>query len=184
MWNFIGTTVFDQCVHCVVANKVLHYTMEISFIYGYNTIGQRKTLWNDLREIGNNRRNPWVLLGDFNTIFQQDHRVNGAPVTYYEIQDGCLFVENFNLTHLKYVGPYLTWSGKQNQDSRIRSKIDHIFVDVAWIARFPESLASFIQPGISDHSPIVVRIQEISKGGGDCLNFLIISPLTQIFCRL
>ena len=57
------------------------------------------------------------------------------------------------LDDLKYSGFQLTWT-----DGIISRKIDRVLVNEKWISVFPLSEAEFLPAGLSDHSPMIVKI--------------------------
>lgn len=57
-----------------------------------------------------------------------------------------------DLFDLRYKGVFHTWFNKQPA-SPITEKLDRLLVNQAWISYLPHSLATFLPPNISDHSP-------------------------------
>lgn len=65
-----------QLVHCKLETKG-GKVMRISFIYADNSKGRRKDLWEDLKKIGRLSRDPWLALGDFNSILISSKKGGG-----------------------------------------------------------------------------------------------------------
>lgn len=63
--------------------KVLH----ISLIYVFNSVMDRRDLWNELEMQCQVANYAWSVLGDFNCILSDDERVVGKLVTTYQLHD-------------------------------------------------------------------------------------------------
>jgi hypothetical protein len=60
-------------------------SFHIVFIYGLHNVRDRRELWHELEKMDFN--SPCLYIGDYNAIFKEDHRKNGAQVTTYEMND-------------------------------------------------------------------------------------------------
>lgn len=58
---------------------------------------------------------------------------------------------------LRYIGLRFTWSTSSGAARKMR-KIDRVLINNMWNHRFSFSQASFLNPGISDHSLMIVRV--------------------------
>lgn len=56
-------------MHCSITFIENNCTFLLSFAYGLNDIDQRRLLWKDLRLFESIRDLPWLLTGDFYTLF-------------------------------------------------------------------------------------------------------------------
>lgn len=77
-----------------------------------------------------------------------------------------------NLSFVRSVGKDFTWSKRGDGEKRIYSKIDHCLGDSKWMSKYGKVIAHFLFPGLSDHSPIVVKIKVFEKGDGGSFRFL------------
>lgn len=78
-------------------------------VYAYNEEDNRKVLWEYIITQSKNNNLPWILVGDFNTIFYNSERVNNGRFNSIGDQK---FIECINL--LKLVEPdyscnFFTW---------------------------------------------------------------------------
>lgn len=77
----------DQIIHGYI--KCLNMTNEFYFtvVYGLHTVEDRRGLWLQLSYLANGIQNPWLIMGDFNTILRQGDRINENAVMEVEIRD-------------------------------------------------------------------------------------------------
>lgn len=57
-------------VHCIVKDRGSDFSCELTFFYSYNTIAERKEMWNQLRSLHNNIKDPWLVM-EISTQFYQ-----------------------------------------------------------------------------------------------------------------
>jgi hypothetical protein len=55
-----------QALHLSVTYLISHISFMATFVYGFNIISARRSLWEDLRRW--NSSCPWMVLGDFNSM--------------------------------------------------------------------------------------------------------------------
>ncbi|XP_075079928.1 uncharacterized protein LOC142165228 [Nicotiana tabacum] len=99
---------------------------------------------------------PWILCGNFNNGLNTENRIR-QPVTAREIQGFQEMINNLQLTPLRSTGWYFTWCNKQPVASRVYSKIDWALGNFQWLKQYRHIEADFLNPGVSDHSPILLR---------------------------
>ncbi|XP_070054867.1 uncharacterized protein [Nicotiana tomentosiformis] len=100
---------------------------EITTIYGYNTLEQRKQLWKTVKELSVRITKPWLLCGDFNDVLYPNDRLLGNPISYIEIQEFADCVTLLSLSELPWTEEYYTWSNKQHGADRVCSRLDKAF---------------------------------------------------------
>ncbi|GFS35287.1 hypothetical protein Acr_00g0038880 [Actinidia rufa] len=81
----------DQAIHCQA------------------TLG-RRSLWENLRWFNSIHHHPWILLGDFNNVLSNGERINGMPVTTYEIREFKECCYDLGLSDLRSTGAFFTWT--------------------------------------------------------------------------
>ncbi|XP_062080902.1 uncharacterized protein LOC133785700 [Humulus lupulus] len=145
----------SQHVHCVVKMAGQVNAFCLTFVYGFNTIEDRKILWQNLVQL-NFPVSPWLILGDFNSVFYVDDRNGGNPITHTKMVDSNLWLAQSNVVALKSFGSIFTWTNNQVGSNRIYSKIDHVFVNEEWHDFFPNTATRFSWEAISDHCSCVV----------------------------
>ncbi|XP_062112853.1 uncharacterized protein LOC133824008 [Humulus lupulus] len=100
-----------QFVHCRV--KILGKAQEfcLTFVYGRNTIEERKDLWQALALLVFPVQ-PWLLAGDFNAAFDYDDRIGRRVITDLEMEDAQQWRALCMADELRSVGSHYTWSNK------------------------------------------------------------------------
>lgn len=86
-----------------------------------------------------------------------EEKVGGKPVHPNAVQDlaNCMYAAE--LVDLKHKGCRLTWSNKCSGEGRRKCKLDRVLINQSWISSYPDSEADFLNPGTSDHSPMMVH---------------------------
>ncbi|KAJ6299908.1 hypothetical protein OIU76_020828 [Salix suchowensis] len=141
-----------QGLHVSICSLVHQASFTATFVYGFNTVVARRTLWNDLRSW--DPCSPWMILGDFNAIMPPADKHNGEPVTSYETSDFLHCCSDPGLADVNYSGSHFTWS-----NGRIWTKIDRVLVNHAWPSFQCPIQVHYDSPGpFSDHSPAVIRL--------------------------
>jgi len=64
-----------QFIHVSIRCLSTHFTFAASFVYGYNTIIARRTLWDGIKSWA--PTGPWLVLVYFNSTLSQDDKYNG-----------------------------------------------------------------------------------------------------------
>ncbi|XP_062085381.1 uncharacterized protein LOC133791470 [Humulus lupulus] len=156
--NFVRVIVISksqQHVHCVVKMFGQVKTFCLTFVYGFNSIEDRKGLWQSLLQLRFPVK-PWVVLGDFNSVFNVDDRIGGNPVTHTEMDDSNNWLAQAHVDKLQSNGSFFTWTNNQDGLKHIYSKIDHVFVNEDWHDDFPNTSARFCWEVTSDHCSCVI----------------------------
>ena len=80
-------SISDQLIHGEATHLPTGKTFFISFIYGRNLVEQRLPLWESLVTLSNSINDPWCVLGDCNSILNQNDRIGGTIITEGETKD-------------------------------------------------------------------------------------------------
>uniref|UniRef100_A0A803Q184 Reverse transcriptase domain-containing protein n=1 Tax=Cannabis sativa TaxID=3483 RepID=A0A803Q184_CANSA len=91
MWrkSFVRVIVIaesSQLVHCYVKMTGVVADFCVTFVYGFNSIETRKSLWEEMRNLKFPVK-PWLVVGDFNAVFELDDRIGGNSITLNDIVD-------------------------------------------------------------------------------------------------
>ena len=143
-----------QIIHCCVKCKVTSSCFYLSFVYGLHSVISRRQLWSNISSFAQQCVGPWTLLGDFNCVLNDSEKVNGRPVTDYEIKDFVDCCTLSGLSDLPSAGCFFTWT-----NNTISSKLDRVLVNNRWHCDGLIGQANFLPSGcLSDHSPCLVSL--------------------------
>lgn len=142
LWNPLTVSMvmigsYDQGINCKVSSLADGTQVLLSFVYGHNRVVERMSVWNELEQFSMGRSLPWLILGDFNSVFSQDEKTNGREVTPYELMDPTDFCMRCFMVKLPYSGCKYTWT-----NGTIKSRIDHALVNDACLDRFIPPMAT------------------------------------------
>ena len=155
----------------VISSSRQSMTCEIEFphchkiyftaVYASNSHDERQDLWVDLINTHQSldlSNAPWVIGGDFNQITH--------PAEHSSMAVNCLTTPMISLRNvlnqlevfdLRYAGPLHTWTNK-SPSNPVAEKLDRLLANHEWISHYPNSLASFLPPNFSDHSPCLLDL--------------------------
>lgn len=108
IWILFNSSVFSVSVVCS-SIQYIHYLIRyqgITFIwtvvYGANDVGDRRTLWDELKTIAIGISGPWMIEGDFNALLSNTERDGGVEVeeaSHSENQE-CIFSYDLLITEV------------------------------------------------------------------------------------
>ncbi|XP_062100318.1 uncharacterized protein LOC133806207 [Humulus lupulus] len=159
-----------QAVHCLVRVMGVQQDFGVTFVYGFNSIEGRRSLWDGLQRPSHLVKS-WLYLGDFNSPFSGKDRIGGKPISNTELADSIKWLAGAHVEQLHNIGSYFTWTNNQDGAARIYSKIDHALSNEKWFDLFSQSTAIFRWEGISDHCSCLVRVQNSKKLGSKIFRF-------------
>lgn len=138
-----------------------------SFIYAYNTVEERKELWEDLRNHNDApmfKNKKWMLMGDFNEILESEEHsgFEASPRPLPGMRDFQEVSRYCRLSDMGYQGPLLTWCNKR-EDGLICKKLDRVLVNDVWLHNDP-AYCVFEAGGCSDHMRCRIEMEvEVKK---------------------
>ncbi|XP_031285379.1 uncharacterized protein LOC116144062 [Pistacia vera] len=100
---------------------------------------------------------PWVIMGDFNAMRFGHEKIGGSYRWRNYVSDLNNMCNETRLEDLWFMGSFFTWSTMREGEHRITTKIDQALVNEKWGCVFGNSIANFLPPSISDHSPCIVE---------------------------
>ncbi|XP_074300580.1 uncharacterized protein LOC141631859 [Silene latifolia] len=142
----------SQYIHMQVSDKAssMHFTQTL--VYAFNEIGDRESLWANLKRINGFTQGPWVIGGDFNCVRTGNERLGGnVSAAKSEPFIDCL--AECNMMDIPTVGAFFTWNNKQPPSTRVYSRIDRLVVNHDWLLHYPNYYANFLPEGMFDHNP-------------------------------
>ncbi|XP_077228456.1 uncharacterized protein LOC143861414 [Tasmannia lanceolata] len=164
IWNpatihFAPITVSDQFVHGHVHLLQSRKEILLTAIYARNYGGDRKRLWDFLKATPNSDI-PWIACGDYNIIRFMDEKFGGSNPAREDMEDFNNCIDFCSLHDLKSVGETLSWSNNSRVGDLKLRRLDRALVNDDWISSFPNSFVKYKSSIISDHSPLVIHLQD------------------------
>ncbi|XP_062102336.1 uncharacterized protein LOC133812574 [Humulus lupulus] len=154
----------SQLIHCIAQTSQNSRKFHITFVYGFNEVGGREVLWQDLKDLKTSIEELWMIVVDFNEILNYDERAGRR--NHKKPSDSfkeC--VTHCQMEDLKFSGCFFTWNNKQKPEERIFSKIDRALVNSKWTDSFFNSDVVFLPEGEFDHCPILISFyQDVITG--------------------
>ncbi|KAF8012225.1 hypothetical protein BT93_I0377 [Corymbia citriodora subsp. variegata] len=148
----------DQLIHGELKFLYSGIILSLSVAYGEHTYVARRSLWNHLINLSLAlKEEPWMVAGDFNAIRDSSDRMGSPNIWIPAFDEFKECLDQAELIDLRYVGFRYTWFTSSGANRKQR-KIDRVLVNNHWCSAFLFSEASFLPSGISDHTPMVVRI--------------------------
>ncbi|XP_070057681.1 uncharacterized protein [Nicotiana tomentosiformis] len=129
--------------------------MKFSFttIYGLHTVGDRKSLWHELRQLHTVQHGPWVAMRDFNAVLTEEDRINGAPIHENETVDFKEFIQDYNMAELRSVWAQFTWS-----NNTVSTRIYRGVGNAEWMLDYPLQDIVIMAPYFSHHAPLAIQL--------------------------
>ncbi|XP_050207635.1 uncharacterized protein LOC126657054 [Mercurialis annua] len=150
----------------IIHKQVIHVKMMVdnkemmcSVIYGSYIVSDRTELWENLKLLGENMDRSWIVAGDFNAVMYDHNRLGGNEIDYQAAEEFKEGIRNANLLELKRIGNEFTWCNNQTGEERIWRKLDWDFVNDRWMDEWPDSYLNVLSPGVSDHSPLLIKMK-------------------------
>lgn len=140
-----------------MVNRLVNISYFVSFVYSSNNPIKRLSLWSDLISVAIGRSDVWLVMGGFNNVLYTYKRMGSKMVHWRETQPFAECLAGSGLTDLKARGCYFTWVKRGVNGIKKSSKINRALINLEWMGVVPDSIANFLPPGVSGHSPIIVQ---------------------------
>ncbi|XP_074305112.1 uncharacterized protein LOC141640050 [Silene latifolia] len=159
IWNPVTIAVttlivHDQFIHCSIVHHATSHKFHLTLVYGNNDPQIRLDLWSALSSIKNTVTD-WLVLADLNVVRDVSERVSLSPPDLADILDFNECILKFQLDDINGSGCDFTWTNKQDDSTRVWSKLDRVVANSSWLSNFPTTHVTFLPAGVSDHSPIM-----------------------------
>ena len=147
----------SQILHGLLVDKGSGLQTWFTVVCGLHKVETRKPLWQALLTINGTMNAPWCVMGDFNVVASMEDRVNGVNVITLETQDFSHLLNNSDLGECRSVGHFYSWSNKSLGEARTYSRIDMCLVNALLLSQYTNAMVDYMNPGISDHCPLVLK---------------------------
>ncbi|KAL9224956.1 hypothetical protein vseg_000931 [Gypsophila vaccaria] len=172
IWVLWNPSLFDiqflaygaQYIHMKVFSQIDNRQFLLTMIYAFNGLNERVELWNFLKQEVQTCYEPWIWLGDFNTVLSPIERLGGST-TKAEMEYFQECVSICGMKDLNATGALYTWSNKQEATDRVYSCLDRAMGNQEWMDGFCDYLAHFHPEGMFDHCPCTIVDRKAEFGG-------------------
>ncbi|KAL9243816.1 hypothetical protein vseg_017658 [Gypsophila vaccaria] len=145
----------SQYIHMKVYYQIDNRQFLLTMIYAFNGLNDRVELWNFLKEVADTCSDPWLWLGDFNTVLSPVERLGGST-SEAEMEHFQECVSLCGMEDLIATGALYTWSNKQQTTDRVYSRLDRAMGNQEWLDNFGDYMAHFHPEGLFDHCPCTI----------------------------
>lgn len=129
----------------------------ISCVYGDPARNRRNRVSERLTDIGLVQNEPWLLVGDFNELMNNEEKLGGSSRHESTFWDFRHMAENCKIKELRSVGNQLSWAGKRD-NVWIQCRLDRSFGNDQWFQLFPRAQMEYMSLWASDHRPLRVAL--------------------------
>lgn len=170
--NVVLVSTCAQGICCQVTDLCTSESFYFIAVYAYNTLDERKGLWDFMTAICSQITSPMCFGGDFNTVLLSDDRKNGNPVTQGEVKDFEECLQQNGLAEVRAIGSYYTWCNNQDGDDMILYKLDRVVANNSWLLAYPSTTVEVLEKGVSDHCPLLVNFSQVNVHRTTPIRFL------------
>ena len=135
-------------------NRVDNSVWLCTTVYGPNARSLKSDFWNEIRFVRRLCPAPWVICGDFNTVFSPKDKNKGFP-NLGELAASQSLIEELNLLDPPLHGRGYTWTNGQTDPLWIR--LDRFLLSHTWPSIYPRTCQYALPRFGSDHSPICIE---------------------------
>jgi hypothetical protein len=100
---------------------------------------------------------PWILIGDFNLIYQASDK-NNLNLNRWQMGKFRRTLDDCELMELTLHNRRCTWSNERENPTLVR--LDRVFCNSDWEISFPNFALSALSTGASDHCPLFLTRQD------------------------
>lgn len=116
-----------------------------------------------LGAVGQNRRDKWVLLGDFDTICYPNEKIRGRRKPHRQMDDFNHLINDLRLEDMGSKRHLDTWWNNITGDHRISERLDRALISSKWAEIYPNGQCINELALGSYHSPLIVQMKNPKK---------------------
>ncbi|XP_011621120.1 uncharacterized protein LOC105420174 [Amborella trichopoda] len=132
----------------------------VSGVYAFDLVSPKSPLWNHMRTMGAAISEHWLLLRDFNTLFNSSEKIGGSSSLPLDSGDFTQVMMDCALSDLGVARGWFSWSNDQINSKCIRRRLDPAMATTNWVLAFLESKVELLPKGNSDHCPLLVTVSD------------------------
>lgn len=129
-------------------------------VYGPHNSSAKSILWLKLQQIITSGEHIWVIMGDFNAIRHREERVGLS----FDARDALNFNNFIHGSGLHDIQMGRRRFTRFSKDGRSMSKLDRFLINQKFLDQWKNVHASALTRTLSDHSPILLKVDELDIG--------------------
>lgn len=129
-------------------------------VYGPQMDSDKQRFMLEMRDLQPTLLPQWCILGDFNLNFWADQKSN-SQINIRLMNSFKAALDDMELKEMKPHGRRFTWSSEA--DTRIFTRIDHIFVTKDWELATPSSYVQALSTSASYHCPLLLTALPVQR---------------------
>jgi endonuclease/exonuclease/phosphatase family metal-dependent hydrolase len=126
---------------------------QITVVYGPQSDDDKMQFLQELKNINPPSHGRWLILGDFNLIYQAEDK-NNSNLNRRLMTSFKSTIDDLGLTEIKLNGRRFTWSNEQQNPTMTR--IDRLLCTPEWELLFPACFLHSLPSLMSDHTPLLL----------------------------
>jgi endonuclease/exonuclease/phosphatase family metal-dependent hydrolase len=111
----------------------------------------------ELRAVKPTTNTPWMIIGDFNLIYQASDK-NNLNLNRRMMGKFRRVLDDYELLEVTLQNRKYTWSNERENPTLVR--LDKVFCNANWEVTFPNFALSALSTGASDHCPLILTRQD------------------------
>ncbi|KAL2225211.1 UNVERIFIED_CONTAM: hypothetical protein Sindi_3023200 [Sesamum indicum] len=100
---------------------------------------------------------PWLIGGNFNAVRDLSEVCGASGDIRMAMEEFNSCVQNAGLLSLPMQGEWYTWHNCSANPRNLWKRLDRMLINDRWMAQFPTSFYTSLNPRTSDHSPLVLN---------------------------
>jgi exonuclease III len=145
-------------INAVVRPVCGNLQWKLTCFYGHPETAKRHESWALLTHLNSYQPDPWLCIGDFNEIVNQDEKMGGALRRESQMDQFREALENCGLSDLGYKGAKFTWSNCQHDGNFIQERLDRAVANKAWCELIATYEVQVLAARSSDHTPLFLQM--------------------------
>lgn len=128
-----------------------------SWFYGPPHAEAKEEFWELVKNLATNDDCPWICLGDFNEILNNDEKEGGIRHTWSHPRYLRNFMDYNGLIDVGFSGQKFTWENRRTGTELIRERLDRAIVNSHWLSFWPNTTVDHSSRVGSDHCPLIIN---------------------------
>ena len=124
--------------------------------YGPPYYTKKKKAWGNLMALLEAHQGPWVCVGDFNCILNEEEQIGGSKGSSSTTNHLKEMMFNLNSVDLGYSGDKFTWAKGKWGSVVIKGRLHRGVASISWRLAYPKATVSHLSAINSDHAPILL----------------------------